>query len=316
MADRYLQKDGKTLKNKLGVFHDPDALAAKEAVHVNSRMMELRAAGFPQAEGFELVKAVHRYLFQDVYDWAGQLRETKLARATYADGHGEFVRFTEPSRIDPEGHQLFAELAAANHLRGLARAHFGKELAQFFGRLNQLHPFREGNGRTQRLVWEHLAKQAGHDLSFEGISRERMVNASIAASSGDYEPARRIFNELLDPVRSQALRAATRFLEAHRNEVNWQERYVATTEPGRSYAGTFVGAGGPNFMMHDGKNIYVGNLTDLPNQGHGLHSGDRVSFRTGPAEQAHETERAQEKQREKQRSDREKDRDYDDSYGL
>jgi cell filamentation protein len=265
---------------------------------------------------------VHGYLFQDVYDWAGQPRETKLAKAAYEDGGGGFVRFTDPSHIELEGRELFDDFTAANQLRGLTREQFANDLAPFFSRLNQLHPFREGNGRTQRLVWEHYAKRAGHDLSFEGISRERMVVASIAASAADYEPARRMFRELLDPVRSQALRAATRFLEAHRNETNWQDRYVATTEPGQSYTGTFVGAGGPNFMMHDGKNnIYVGNLKDLPNEGHGLRSGDQVTFRTAPAplrvaEEARKIEHEKEQQRDKEGSERARDQDYDDSYGL
>jgi cell filamentation protein len=280
MVDRYLQQDGKTLKNKLGIVRDPERLARTEAVHVNSRIMELHVTGLPQATGFERVKAVHRHLFQDVYDWAGHPRETNLARSVFADGD-ELVRFTAPSRIETEGRRLFEDLAAANELRGLIREQFAKELATFFTRLNQLHPFRDGNGRTQRILWEDLAKRAGHDLSFEGISRERMVKVSIAASAGYLDPVQRMLRELLDPIRSAALRTATRFLEAHRTEVDWQDRYVATTEPGQSYAGTFVSAGGPNFMMHDGHNILIGSLADLPLDHRNLRGGERVTFRAG-----------------------------------
>ncbi len=284
MADLYLQDDGKTLQNKLGIRGDPATLAGKEAVHVNSRLMELRESGLPQVQGFPLVKAIHRHLFQDVYEWAGKPREINLARAIYAEGRSDAVQFTSAQRIDAEGQRLFEDLTAANYLRGLTREQFAKGLSPFFGRLNTLHPFREGNGRTQRLVWEHVAKEAGHELSFEGISRERMTVVSIAASTGDHEPVRRMLAELLDPARSQALRTATRFLEANRTpEIDWQDRYVATTEPGQEYRGIFVGAGGEHFLMHDRKNIYVGNLADLPDRGRGFDSGDAVAFHAGPA---------------------------------
>jgi cell filamentation protein len=50
--------------------------------------------------------------------------------------------------------------------------------------INKLHPFREGNGRTQRLFVESLARHAGHEMCFDAVSRERMVRASIEANSG------------------------------------------------------------------------------------------------------------------------------------
>jgi cell filamentation protein, protein adenylyltransferase len=103
-----------------------------------------------------------------------------------------------------------------------------------------------------------------------------------------------MLTELLNPIRSLALRTATRFLEAHRTQVNWQDRYVATTEPGHSYAGTFVSAGGPNFIMHDGHNIYIGNLADLPLDGRNLHGGEHVTFRAGGPGRQEQGERKQE----------------------
>jgi cell filamentation protein len=282
LTDRYLQEDGKTLKNKLGIVLDPETLAMKEAAIVFTRSLELYANGFPRAKGFESVKAIHRYLFQDIYEWAGEPRTIDLARKAYADGSADLQRFTKAAHIEREGCRLFNDLSAANHLRGLTREQFANKLTPFFGRLNQLHPFREGNGRTQRLVWEQVAQHAGHELSFEGISRERMVAVSIAGGAGDHQPAQRMFAELLDPQRSQALRTATRFLEAHRTPaINWQDRYVATTQPGQAYAGTFVSTDGTHFMMHDGKSIYIGTRADLPEEGRAVRRGDPVSFRAG-----------------------------------
>jgi cell filamentation protein len=275
MTTRYLQDDGLTLHNKLGVT-DPITLALKEAVHVERRAIELESNGFPQATGFDFVKAVHRHLFQDVYEWAGELRTLDITKYTQAERDTDIAPFAKAADLERDGRRLFDDLRAANRFRGLTRDEFANHLAPFFGRLNQLHPFREGNGRTQRLVWEHLAKRAGHELDFKGISRERMTVVSIAGNAADYAPAQRMFAELLDPARSHALRTATRSLD-----INWQDLYVATTQPGRRYAGSFLSTDGRNFLLADGKSLFVGALADLPNHGRECQRDDRVAFRAG-----------------------------------
>jgi cell filamentation protein len=271
VADPYLLNDGSTLKNKLGL-RDPEALQVAETLHADRRATELRAHGLPDAQGFERVKAVHKHLFQDVYEWAGTPRIVNLQK--------DHTQFTAPQLIELEGRRIFADLESKNNLRGLPKNEFARELAEPFAQLNNLHPFREGNGRTQRLIWEHVARQAGHDLSFEGISQERMIVVSIAAHRGDLSAAARMFGELLDPQRAAALRKAVNFLDRHRSvDFDWTRRYVATMEPGRDYSGTFVGGGGTDFIMHNGKDILIGRMVDLPNSGTGLRAGTPVSFR-------------------------------------
>jgi cell filamentation protein len=58
-------------------------------------------------------------------------------------------------------------------------------MASFMNGLNILHPFREGNGRTQRIFMEKLAKNAGFDLDFSKVSKEIMIQASIQGSKGN-----------------------------------------------------------------------------------------------------------------------------------
>ena len=67
-------------------------------------------------------------------------------------------------------------------LRGLTRETFAVQAADLMAELNAIHPFREGNGRTQRLFMRELAKGAGHNLDFAVVSKERMLQASIAAN--------------------------------------------------------------------------------------------------------------------------------------
>jgi cell filamentation protein len=76
-----------------------------------------------------------------------------------------------------------------------------------------------------------LAKQAGHTLDFSVVSRERMIQASIAGNeSGDPRMMRRLFVEISDPVRVAALSKAIESLEQH--GFAWNDRYIATAEPG------------------------------------------------------------------------------------
>jgi len=280
MADPYLQDDGQTLRNRLGIVSDPERLQRAEIEYVELRMAELRTGGLPDAQGFALLTAVHHQLFQDVYDWAGQARTTSLSKLN-VEGEAARTTFAAPDRIKAEVDAVFSKIASQDGLRGLSAPDFAGRAAQHFSDLNGIHPFREGNGRTQRIVWEHIARQAGHDLSFEPISRERMISVSIAGSQGDLEPARRMFGELLDPERRDALLTATRFLEAehHRGSpVDWNDRYVATTAPGQTYSGIYAGADGKNFMLGAGDRIYIGKLDDLPGQGAGVRLGEQLLF--------------------------------------
>lgn len=272
MRDPALQEDGRTLKNKLGIEHDPATLQTAEKRLVADRIRELKVHGVPQTYGFELVKAIHRHLFQDVYPFAGQPRATVLGEAEYPGLPPHY--FVAPERIEAEGRRLFVDLAAQNYLKELGREPFAEQLAGFFHRLNEIHVFREGNGRTQRLVWEHVAHQAGLDLNFEVISSERMVLASIAATQGDQGMLKRMFMELLDPERAAALRQAADFFEQHVSpEFDWNLRYVATTTPGQRYDGVLVDQNRTNFILHEGPRVFIGDRRDLATTADTVTSG-------------------------------------------
>ncbi|MFT9198575.1 Fic/DOC family protein [Gluconobacter oxydans] len=280
MADPYLQDDGATLKNKLGIIGNPQRLREAEAVLVALRESELHEKGFSQAQGQELVKAIHHHLFQDVYDWAGVPRITPLFKYNHAGLPGG-TSFVPPQQIETETHALFGRLAAQNNLKGLETGQFAAALAQHFVDLNHIHAFREGNGRTQTLLWRKIARDAGHELSFSQISRERMVAVSIAGENGNRDAVQRMMTELLDPIRYAALERATGFLERafhNGSRVDWHDRYIATTTPGQHYEGTLVGKSRGEFMLASQDRIYVGWARDLPQDGTQLKPGDPVSF--------------------------------------
>jgi len=80
---------------------------------------------------------------------------------------------------------VFAELAQADGLRGLDRDEFVERLAYFYDQLNCIHPFREGNGRTQRVFWSRVATDAGYDIAWDDVVGDENDRACRAAMKDD-----------------------------------------------------------------------------------------------------------------------------------
>jgi cell filamentation protein len=258
-----------TVKNKFGET-DFDRLERREAHPVAARQVEIEAGYGPKGQfDADHLRAIHRHLFQDVYEWAGHTRDerVRLSDGTIAtepvmhkQGGADFLI----GRFIPGALDGFAKmLRDADYLRGLSREHFATRAADIMAFLNAIHPFRDGNGRTQRTFLRELAQDAGHDLDFSVVSKERMIAASIAANDHD-DPTmmRRLFNEISDPSRVAALHQAIEFFEMRR--FSWNDRYLATTEPGRQVELTMVGTAGDHFMGRTRSQILIGNTSDLP----------------------------------------------------
>jgi cell filamentation protein len=271
--DPYLQANG-TLRNKLGIT-DQDTLSLIEARQTEARLRLIERYGPKGPFTYRLLLATHAYIFQDIYDWAGQPRTTELYKAATEDG--PLHRFVPPDKLEEEANRIFAGLVRRNYLRGLDPVTFASQAANLMVEINQLHPFREGNGRTQRAFLQALAKEVGHQLYFDVVSRERMIWASIEGSQGDASMMQRLFAEISDPERVLPLREAIRFFET--NNYDWNDRYLATTEVGRSYEGTFVGQNEQHFMMHDGERILIGRMKDLATT---PKAGEKISFTAQP----------------------------------
>lgn len=96
--------------------------------------------------------------------------------------------FCYPENIAREMKGLFASLRDKNFLQGLSREHFAAEAAAFLSTLNAIHPFREGNGRTQTTFITLLAEQAGHALDLDRLVPEQFLAAMVASFKGDDRP--------------------------------------------------------------------------------------------------------------------------------
>jgi cell filamentation protein len=176
------------LRNRLGIT-DPDELAQAEADFTVVRLAQLHRQ--PLARGFDLAHlcALHQRIFGDVYPWAGQLRTVSIAKESL---------FCLPQHLESFAGQVFGRLAERDLLRGLERDPFIAALTEFLSDLNALHPFREGNGRTQRQLCRQLARQAGHELRWALMDPDENIVASRAALHGDNMPLRRMLATLVD----------------------------------------------------------------------------------------------------------------------
>lgn len=271
-SDPYLYPGTDVLKNIPGL-RDAAELAAFEAHNTAARAYELLQN--PIVGGFDLahLKAIHKAIFQDVFAWAGELRTTVLGKPAYVGQPP--VWFTAPRLLEREAERIFGWLHRGDLLRALPRVEFARESASLLAEINALHAFREGNGRTQRLFVDALARQAGHELCFDVVSRERMVQASIEAYRGDLGMMTRMFEEITDFDRIQPLRRAIGFLS--REKFNWNDTYVTTTTAAETYSGKLAGRNGEEFMMRsDDNRIVIGRTADIdPAAG----VGDRIAFR-------------------------------------
>lgn len=121
-------------------------------------------------------RALHRHLFQDVYEWAGVDRTIRTGKG------GNW--FCYPEYIDWQMVKLFATLNAPAFLPGSDVEGFVLAVADFLGDLNVIHPFREGNGRTQLLFVRQLGLRAGHPFRSENIEADAFLDAMILSFHG------------------------------------------------------------------------------------------------------------------------------------
>ena len=154
-----------------------DELFAKEAVVTGLRLIQL--FNNPVAGAFDLrhLCNIHRYIFQDIYPWAGKTRTVNIAKENW------FCRW---DFIDAQATKLFSELKTENYLADLPKERLFSRLAYYFAEINAIHPFREGNGRAQREFIRLLALANGVRLQFGNAGRDELIMASRDSMSCDY----------------------------------------------------------------------------------------------------------------------------------
>lgn len=174
--DRYVYPGSDVLMNKLDI-KDQMRLSEYERNMSSKRMHEIRHDGITGCFDIDHIRSIHKKLFGDVYDWAGEFREVQ----TYKGG----TEFADPKDIKDRLERLCRNIKDHNYFLDIPKPDTAHALADVMAELNNIHPFREGNGRFQRLFLEQLALNAGYHLDFKNISENKMRSASIMAGRGN-----------------------------------------------------------------------------------------------------------------------------------
>ncbi|MCM1183609.1 MAG: Fic family protein [Roseburia sp.] len=189
MADKvYCYPDSDVLRNKLDIW-DVEQLYQAERKLTMLRILELIEKPISGAFDLKHLQAIHRYIFQDVYPWAGEIRTVDIAKGNM---------FCKVEFIEGQATELFGRLKKENYLKGLSEDVFIRRMAYYFSEMNALHPFREGNGRSQREFIRCLALYNGYKICFANADKDEMLSASEASFLCEYDKMEQLFRKCLE----------------------------------------------------------------------------------------------------------------------
>jgi len=176
----YCYPGTEVLINKENI-RDPKALADFEADITLLRQYEIQKENKANGMfGVAHLKRIHRYLFQDVYPFAGKFRREDIAK-------GNTV-FYKSEYIEENLERLLDQLKKENFLRGLDKKEFSERAAYYLAEINMVHPFREGNGRALREFLRQLGAKVGYNLNWAHIDGADLLAATIRSVEKEYTP--------------------------------------------------------------------------------------------------------------------------------
>lgn len=177
------------LINKMDI-RDEAELAATESALTLANIGLLEQAPMEGNFDFSHYKAIHKFLFQDLYDWAGEIRTVNLSK--------KGTQFVPAGEIEQIGNAIFAHLAQADYFRQDDFDTFVEHITGFYCDTNLLHPFREGNGRAQRVFLAQLIRHAGYTIDFGSVDMDELMIATIHAANGVTDFLKQIFREAIE----------------------------------------------------------------------------------------------------------------------
>jgi len=185
--DPYIDPATGVLRNKLGL-ETAEELADAERQITHAALILIRESPVRAAYDLPHLCAIHQRIFGDIYEWAGRIRTVAIAKGNL---------FCLPQYIESSSADIFRALRGENFLQGLERGPFLDRLTFYLGEVNAVHPFREGNGRTQRAFFEQLARDARFTLNWQHLDAARNIEASASIMRGDAEPMRKMLDTLM-----------------------------------------------------------------------------------------------------------------------
>lgn len=170
---------------------DAKDLAKYEADMTIIRQYELEIEHTVKGKyGINHLKRIHKYIFQDIYPFAGQFRLEDISKGSTDFCKSEFI--VENLEL------IFNEMKKEKYLKGLNAQEFSEKVAYYMSEINMIHPFREGNGRSIREFVRQLANNCGYIINWSLIDKETLLNATIIAVNKEYSPLNNCILEVIE----------------------------------------------------------------------------------------------------------------------
>ncbi|CBI75750.1 Bartonella effector protein (Bep); substrate of VirB T4SS [Bartonella clarridgeiae 73] len=266
LPSHYNYPNSLTLKNKYGITNHKDF--TNKCAHDSAKAaINLRQEEPPKKFDSSYLKYLHKQLFKETFEWAGHTRDLPF---TFADGTvgvmPEMIRsnwrteqpiiFATGNKVQDGLKNIDKMLIEKNNLQGLSHKEFIENIAEIFACLNYTHPFREGNGRTQRIFCEKLAQAAGYYLDFSVVTKERMSEASItAAQDSNLEPMKKLFDDISNPIKTAVLKECINSLK-NIDHKNINDCIIVAADKGLTYKGIYTD-NSPDSIILKTDNIYI-----------------------------------------------------------
>lgn len=198
MNDLYLIPNSTVLKNLLGITNEKE-LDLAEAELSRANMMLLYENGFSDfsSGGFCFI---HKFLFGDVYEWAGQYRKINIQKREELLA-GRSIWYSNVTEIGTDLDRVFVEIKKIDWA-SLTREDIAKQIARLFPKLWQVHPFREGNTRTTVMMMTFFVERYGYyfDQNLMAESAGYVRDSFVLASLGEHSEYEHLEKILLDAI--------------------------------------------------------------------------------------------------------------------
>lgn len=184
--DPYCIPNSNVLSNALNITDDALLEQAEQKITLaTTKLIEFKHPPYD----FNHLKHIHRVIFLPIYDWAGEVRTIDISKGD--------TRFCTVSRIEPEAAKIFTKLHNQNYFVDLGKDALIAHLAALYDDINILHPFREGNGRTQRVFFEHILLNCGYGVDWSQVTRNDWLEANENAFLLDCSLLEQIFARVI-----------------------------------------------------------------------------------------------------------------------
>lgn len=187
--DPYVDPSTGILANKFGIT-DQETLDDVEFELTSAQIAAFEEDPVPGNFDLAHLRAIHKQIFGDLYEWGGELRTVDMTK--------DKTRFAHAAHIESAADELFGSLRSARWLKGLGGGDFIERFSHYYSEINILHPFREGNGRTQRAFMSLLAMYCGYQVDWSGLNQGKNIQASVEAYNGDETSLQIVLEPLLD----------------------------------------------------------------------------------------------------------------------